>query len=175
MTYLRALIVVLLMVSCNAIRVHYDYDKETDFTAYTTYNYYADMETGLSELDIKRLLGAMDIALQTKGLLYSEEPDMWINIKSTTLRTQPNNSVGVGVGGGGGTIGGGVSFGIPVGQSHLQREIQFDFVDAKKNMLFWQATSSISFKENAPPTLREQTFQELVDKVLLKYPPKRKK
>ncbi|MCJ7467674.1 MAG: DUF4136 domain-containing protein [Maribacter sp.] len=174
MKYLLALMVVLLMVSCNAIRVNYDYDEETDFSAYTTYHYYADMETGLSELDLKRLLGAMDIALQTKGLLFSEEPDMWINIKSNTFRTQPNNTVGVGVGGTGRSVGGGVSIGIPVGQANLQREIQFDFVDAKKNMLFWQASSSSSFKENALPIERERMLKELVDKVLAKYPPKRK-
>jgi len=174
MKYLQALLVIILMVSCNAIRVNYDYDKETDFSAYTTYNYYADMETGLSELDVKRLLAAMDIALQTKGLLFSEEPDMWINIKSNTFRTQPNNSVGVGVGGAGRSVGGGVSIGIPVGQANLQREIQFDFVDAKKDMLFWEASSISAFKENDLPIVRERRLQELVDKVLAKYPPKKK-
>jgi hypothetical protein len=163
------------MVSCNAIRVNYDYDKETDFSAYATYNYYADMETGLSELDLNRLLGAMDIALQTKGLLFSEEPDMWINIKSNTYSMQPNNTVGVGVGGAGRSVGGGISIGIPVGQANVQREIQFDFVDAKKNRLFWQASSTSSFKENVPPIERERMLKELVDKVLAKYPPKTKK
>ena len=50
------LLMYLLLVSCNAIRVNYDYDKETDFSSYTTYNYYADMDTGLSELDTKTLV-----------------------------------------------------------------------------------------------------------------------
>ena len=65
--------------------------------------------------------------------------------------------------------------GIPVGSPKLERQIQFDFVDAKKDMLFWQAISNSSLKEDLPPIVRERKFQELVEKVLAKYPPKSKK
>jgi len=81
----------------------------------------------------------------------------------------------VGVGGTGRNVGGGVSVGIPVGRPNLERIIQFDFVDSKKDMLFWQAISTSSLKEDLPPVVREQKFQELVAKVLAKYPPKSKK
>jgi len=49
-----------LFISCNAVRVNYDYDKETDFSNYNTYNFYPDMQTGLTELDNKRLFKALD-------------------------------------------------------------------------------------------------------------------
>lgn len=133
------------------------------------------METGLSELDEKRLLNLMDIALQIKGMLYSEEPDFLINISSESFQASQNTSVGVGVGGGGRNVGGGVSVGIPVGVKTLQRQITFDFVDAKREELFWQAVSESSFKENISPVVREQKLAELVDKVLAKYPPKTKR
>ncbi|MGB5555606.1 MAG: DUF4136 domain-containing protein [Flavobacteriaceae bacterium] len=172
----RLLIVfpVLLFTSCNAVRVNYDYDKETDFSSFNTYNYYTELKTGLSELDDKRLFKVLDIALQSKGLVFSEEPDILINIEGRSYETPQNSSVGVGVGGMGRNVGGGVSVGIPVGRPNLERILQFDFVDAKKDMLFWQAISTSSLKEDLPPVLREQKLQELVDKVLKKYPPKTK-
>ena len=175
MRYLPLLILSFLLVSCGAIKVNYDYDKATDFSNYTTYNYYSDIETGLSELDEKRLLNIMDITLQIKGLQYSEEPDFLINVSSESFRAPQNTSIGVGVGGTGRNVGGGVSVGIPVGGRKLQRQISFDFVDAKKETLFWQASSESSINENASPQVREQKLAELVDKVLSKYPPKSKK
>ncbi len=169
------LFILALLFSCNVVRVSYDYDKETDFSNYNTYNYYSDMETGLSELDNKRLFKAMDIILRTKGLLFSEEPDFLINIRGKSFQVPQNSSIGLGIGNSGRNVGGGVSIGIPVGQPNLEREIQFDFVDVKKDMLFWQAISKSSFKENVLPIEREQKLQELVDKVFAKYPPKKRK
>jgi len=48
-------------------------------------------------------------------------------------------------------------------------------VDSQKDMLFWQATSKSGFNENATPVEREKKLQEIVEKTLSKYPPKRKK
>lgn len=168
------LALLLFFTACTAVRVNYDYEKETDFSNYITFSYYPEMQTGLSELDTKRLLMAIDKTLQSRGLIFSEEPDFLINIESRFFQAPKNTAVGVGLGGTGGNVGGGVSVGIPLGQPKLEREIQFDFVDAKKDMLFWQAVSSDAFKENAPPTEREQNIQELVEKVFSKYPPKKK-
>lgn len=172
MKHLPIIFLVLIFMSCSAVRVNYDYDKETDFSNYNTYNYYSDMATGLNELDDKRLFKALDIALQSKGLVFSEEPDFLINIDGKSFQTPQNTSVGVGVGGTGRNVGGGISVGIPVGRPNLERTIRFDFVDAKKDALFWQAISSSSLKEDLLPIEREQKFQELVQKVLTKYPPK---
>lgn len=172
MRYKTLILFSFLIVSCGSVRVNYDYDKETDFSNYTTYNYYSDIETGLSELDEKRLLNLMDITLQIKGMVYAEEPDFLINITSEAFRAPQNTSVGVGVGGTGRNVGGGLSVGIPVGQKNLQRQVRFDFVDANKDQLFWQAQSHSSLKENITPVVRDQKMAELVDKVLSKYPPK---
>lgn len=175
MKNLLYIVLVLFVASCNSIKVNLDYNKETDFSGYNTYNYYPDMETGLGDLDNKRLFKAMDITLRTKGLLYSEEPDCFINIQSKSFQEPRNSSVGLGVGGSGRNVGGGVSVGIPVGQPKVQQEIRFDFVDAKKDVLFWQAISISTMKEGTGPIVREQKLRELVEKVFAKYPPKTKK
>lgn len=161
----------LLITSCAAVHVNYDYDKETDFSSYTTYNYYPEMETGLTGLDARRIIVLVDSTMQAKGIKLSEEPDFFVNIQSTSFRAQQGNNVGVGVGGGGGNVGGGLSIGLPVGQPKLKREIQFDFVDSEKEFLFWQAVSASGFKENVSPEEREKNLRAIVNKVFEKYPP----
>ncbi len=162
-----------LLVSCGGLRVDYDYDKEVDFSAYKTYNYYADMNTGLSDLDTKRLLKVVDSTLQARGMQLSETPDFVINIQSEVYEGAQNSSVGVGAGGTGRNVGGGVSVGIPIG-SRLQREILFDFVDERKSGLFWQAISNGPYSEKASPEKREARFRAVVAKVFAGYPPANK-
>lgn len=164
-------ILLILLSSCSTTKVSYDYDRKTDFSAYTTYNYFNDMETGLSGLDERRLMDAMDAALGEKGLMFAEEPDLFINIKSTVFSVQPGNNVGVGLGGGGGNLGGAVSIGLPVGGPNLSRELQIDFVDANKDMLIWQALSESPFREGETPIEKEEKLQVLVAKIFSKYPP----
>ncbi len=168
------IVVCSLVLSCAGVRVNYDYDKNTNFSNYTSYNYFSDIESGLSELDEKRLIHALDSTLQSKGYLLAEEPDFFINILSSEYRSSPNNAVGVGVGGTGRNVGGGISVGLPLGNSGIQRQIQFDFVDAQRDALFWQATSESGYRENASPNVREDRLNAVVKKVFSKFPPEKR-
>ena len=171
----RVLMIVFLfgVISCAPIRVNYDYDQETNFSTYKTYNYYSDMKTGLSELDTKRFLEAIDAKLETLGIAYSETPDFFIDIKSATFQSNQQSSVGVGMGGSGSNMGSGVSFGIPIGQSSMNRQITIDFVDENLKQLFWQAVCESSYSPNRIPKEREAQLRAIVDKVFLGYPPKK--
>lgn len=172
MKNLSLIILFFLIVSCAPIRVNFDYEKAADFSKYKTYNYYSNLNSGLSELDTKRLINALDEELRTKGLSISETPDFYIDIKSNTYQEVQNSSVGVGVGGTGGNVGGGISVGIPIGQSNYNRVIQFDFVDENGQGLFWQALSESSFSPNSAPEKREALLKAIVTKVLEGFPPK---
>lgn len=174
MKFIKSLILLILVVSCAPIYVNYDYETKHDFTQYKTYNYYSDLETGLSELDTKRILNVLDEAMKIKGLELAETPDFFINITSSEFHETQNSSVGVGVGGGGGNVGGGISVGIPIGKQNVNRQIIFDFIDENGIGLFWQAVSESSFNPNAKPEQREARLKAIVDKVLLGYPPKEK-
>lgn len=173
MRFLKATILALLIVSCAPIRVNYDYDKTTSFNNYKTYQYYADMETGLSELDTKRLLNAIDSKMKAKGFSVSENPDFFIDIKSAEYQAPQRQSVGVGVGGGGRNVGGGISIGLPIGQANVNRQITIDFVDENKKQLFWQAISESSFNPKGTPEKREVRLNAIVEKVLSEYPPEK--
>ncbi|WP_223549441.1 DUF4136 domain-containing protein [Aestuariivivens sp. NBU2969] len=173
MNILRFLVLLLCVVSCAPIYVNYDFEKDTNFSKYKTYNYYSDMQTGLSELDTKRLLDALDLQMKAHGFSLSETPDFFIDIKSNEFQQAQRSTVGVGLGGGGRNVGGGISIGLPVGQANINRQITFDFVDEKNNKgLFWQAVSESSFNPNVSPEKREVHLNSIVKKVLSKYPPK---
>lgn len=169
--YLSLLPGILLLCSCASVRVNYDYDKTTDFSNYSTYGYYPEMETGLSQLDTRRLISAVDSVMRVKGFRMSEEPDFLINIHSASFHNPQENTVGVGVGGTGRTMGGGVSIGLPLGGTTIKREIVFDLVDQQKDVLFWQAVSTSDYRDNAAPSTREKMLHEVVRKVFSRYPP----
>ncbi len=161
-----------IVCSCAPINVNVDYEKNTDFSTYKTYNYYPNMNTGLSDLDTKRLLNIMDETMQSKGFTISNTPDFEINIQSDEYQDVQNSNMGVGLGGGGGNMGGGISIGIPMGQTAVNRQIVFDFIDDSNTGLFWQAVSESSYNPNATPKNREARLRSIVEKVLSKYPPK---
>lgn len=171
---IKIMMLFLCIVSCAPIYVNYDYEKSTDFSKYKTYNYFSNMETGLSELDEKRFLKILSQTLESKGILRSETPDFLIDIKSNEYEENSRSTVGVGVGGSGRNVGGGISIGIPVGQSKVSRQIVIDFVDQSNNSLFWQANSESNFNPDASPEEREARFKSISDKILVKYPPKSK-
>ena len=171
MKTLKIIALTLLIASCAPIHVNYDYEKTTDFTKYKTYNYYQDIETGLNELDSKRLINAIDVKLQANGFTLSETPDFFINIQSQEYHESQRSSVGVGVGGSGRNVGGGLSIGIPIGKSNINRQIIIDFIDENGKGLFWQSVSESSFNPNASPSVREERLKAIVEKVLSQYPP----
>ncbi|APY08969.1 hypothetical protein BWZ20_11975 [Winogradskyella sp. J14-2] len=173
MKVVKYLLLLFIISSCGTV-VNYDYEKSTDFTKYKTYDYFSDMQTGLSQLDTKRLMRAIDTKLASMGMSRSENPDFYIDIQSQDVMNRNNSTVGVGAGGGGGGGFGGISVGIPINNNQNTREIVIDFVDKKQNeRLFWQAVSESSYRQNASPEKRQAYFDALVDKVFAKYPPKK--
>lgn len=172
MRYLLSIVLVFTLTSCSSVKVNYDYDKAVDFSNYSTYNYYSDMQSGLNQLDERRLLRALDSTLKSRGYRLTEEPELFINIMSNEYRSAPRNNVGVGIGGGGRNVGGGISVGLPLGGSNLQRSIQFDLVDAQRDALVWKAVAKSGLRDNASPSVREDKLRAIVKKVFSKFPPK---
>ena len=59
--------------------MNYDYDRETSFTFYKSYNYFPDLDSGLSKLDDTRIIKITDSLLSLRGFIRSEEPQFLIN------------------------------------------------------------------------------------------------
>ncbi|QLE00577.1 DUF4136 domain-containing protein [Galbibacter sp. BG1] len=164
----------ILLTACGGVQVAYDYDKKTDFSEYKSYDYYPDLQTGLSQLDNKRLMRNIDSIMEARGYENSSTPDIYINIVSAS-RPKPNNSsVGIGIGGTGRNMGGGVSVGVPVGGNESYREITVDIVDAANDELVWQAVSEGTISEQMTPAMRSEKLKKVAEKVFSNYPPQRK-
>ena len=158
-------------ISCGSTRVDYDYDEQIDFSQYQTYNFMPEMDSGLSQLDLKRLMDATDAVMQAKGFTKSETPDVLINIIAEEYEDVQRNSVGVGIGGG--SYGGGVSVGagIPLGGNKNHQTITLDLVDAQKDILVWQAVSDSKIKVSTNPQERVTHYTKIAQKIFEKFPP----
>lgn len=160
------------LAGCAPIKVQYDYETQVDYSGFSSYNFDPLLDTGLSDLDQRRLLEAVNQYLQASGYRLSEDPDLVLNIYSNLYRDPNQGSVGFGVGGTGGDIGGGVSVGIPLNSGPLQREIVFEMVDARQGRALWQAVSTDQYNESTSPQKKEERFREIAGKVFEGFPPK---
>ncbi len=164
-------LLLILITACNAPRAVYDYDKEVDFTQYSTYALFPDLRTGLSQLDDARLIESLDNKMKEKGFSISEEPGIYVNMYTEKFEQDNRSRLGIGVGGGGGNVGVGVSGGVPIGQMDTFIKLTFDFIDVKRDDLVWQAIVESPFNMNASPEKRQQQFDKIVEKALENYPP----
>jgi hypothetical protein len=171
MKLIYGIILSILLISCG-VTVSIDYDKEADFSKYKSYNFFPTIDSGLNELENKRIISISDSLLQQKGFIKSESPQFLINFYANESIANSRNTIGIGVGSGGGNVGVGVSGGIPIGGRVINQELTIDFIDATKDALFWQAKGDGDFKEKATPMQREAYYASVISKMLQKYPPK---
>ena len=152
----------LILVSCGGVKVAYDYDEQADFSTLKTYNYIPDMQSGLSQLDLNRLMNATDAILQEQGYALSDNPDFLINVMSDRYEERANNNVGIGIGGG-----------IPIGGTKMRQQITMDVVDADKDVLIWQADAVGTLPTSTTPEQRIAFFTKVATKILEGFPPGR--
>ena len=173
MKFLSIFLLSIFLLSCGA-SVNVDYDKNTDFSKYTSYNFYPSIQSGLSELEDSRIMRITDSLLQQRGFVKSEAPLFHINFFARESISNSRSSIGIGVGGGGGNVGVGVSGGIPIGGRIINQELTMDFIDVEQNELIWQAVINGEFKERASPGQREAYYFSVIQKILKKFPPNKK-
>ncbi|WP_026450351.1 DUF4136 domain-containing protein [Aequorivita capsosiphonis] len=173
MKLLPILLLSIFLTSCGA-SVAVDYDKQVDFSKYNTYNYFPTIDSGLSELDDDRVIQAADSLLQERGFVKSESPQLYINFYARESLSNSRNTIGIGVGGGGRNGGIGVSGGIPIGGKVINQRLTMDFIDVQKDDLVWQAIADGEMKERATPQKKEAYYYSVIQKILKKYPPRKK-
>jgi hypothetical protein len=167
------LLVFAFLAACAPVRVQYDYEPGTAFSNYSTYALVEGLQTGLSELDERRLLEAVGRELQSKGFTLAEDPGLLLDIQSNIYQDPSQSSVGFGLGGTGRHMGGGVSVGVPLSAGQLQREIRFELIDPRRGRTLWQAFSQDRFDETATPLQREERFAQIAARVFAGFPPEK--
>lgn len=163
----------ILLISCGAT-VSVDYDEVTDFSQFTTYQFYSDIDSGLNELDNKRIMKAIDSSLQRRGFTRTETCKFYINFYASEQISNSRNTIGIGVGGGGGNVGVGVSGGIPIGGRIINQQLTIDIIDTSQGEeLAWQAVIEGELSENASPAQKDTYYTAVIDKALKRFPPRK--
>jgi hypothetical protein len=158
--------------------VNYDYDTAADFDALKTFDWMpATGNAAGDELLVKKIRNSVDAHLQEKGRsMAAENPDFLIGME---LSGKTINS---------GTVGVGVSVGIPVGRAgrlsigggrskareKKEGTLVMDFVDAKTKSLVWRATVTEAVNPDATPEQKQQKIDEVISAMLAQFPPKKK-
>lgn len=163
----------LIISSCSAPQAAYDFDEQANFENYSTFSIFPGIQTGLSQLDEKRLLNSVENVMQESNLTADTAPDLYLNIYTEEYQEQSRNSLGIGVGGTGRNVGVGVSGGIPLGGPETYLRLTFDLIDVRTDALVWQAVVDSKFDFDASPEARQERFNRIVQKALKGYPPKR--
>ncbi|MDH5412722.1 MAG: DUF4136 domain-containing protein [Flavobacteriaceae bacterium] len=163
---------VLIFISCGTPRMVYDFDKEADFTRYTSFDFYPDLQIFMSPFDSTRVIEQFEKALLIKGVKRTSKPDLYVNIVSEQFETPIRNSVGIGVGGTGRNVGVGIGGQIPLESNTITQVFTIEFIDVAKDLLVWQCTYQGRFTKNMAPNEKEAYFKGVFDKVLSEYPPR---
>lgn len=157
-----------ILMSCSSSKVIVDYEENHDFSKLKSFDFYEDNGEGLNEFDVKRITNSIQIKLKEIGLNLNEQPDFFIYFDSETSENNNNNTIGIGFGSGG--IG--LSGGIPIGGKKLNEKLIIKFIEATTNNLLWQGSLNSVIKENRVPEKRKEHLQEVIRKILNKFPPK---
>tara|TARA_B100000427_G_scaffold327350_1_gene337894 strand:- start:1483 stop:2010 length:528 start_codon:yes stop_codon:yes gene_type:complete len=160
---------ILLLSSCNIVRVNSDYNNKIDFNSYKTYAFSKKGidEVEINDIDKKRILNAIDVELSNKGLRKSIiEPDILIN-----FFTESNKKINYYPGYDH------YSSGLSIGpwynsyyyHNYTEGVLFIDIIDYKKNELIWQGVGKgyIPSKRDE----KEDKIKLFVNKILMQYPP----
>ena len=162
---------IVLFISCASKQVYTDFDKSVDFSKYKSFDYYIEPNTGLSELDQKRVKESIDSLLNSKNITQQTIPEFSINFYAEFYTVETENSIGVGLGTGGRNVGGSVSSDIPIRTQKDMIALTIEFVDALTKELFWQGVMERKMKDFKDPSERDVYISEIVSKILAEYPP----
>ena len=162
-------------VSCSIYGVRYNYDQQTDFTEFKTFNWIQVPEkAGIDSFVVQRVKTAVKTELKAKGLVVvSNNPDFLIAEHLGKKSKVQVTDWGYDYGYYGAYRGYGGYWG-PGRISTYQYEegtLILDFVDAKSKKLIWRGTAKARVQNVDTPEKSEKIINAAVKKILGKYPP----
>ena len=161
------------VTSCTTVRVATDYDRQANFNAYSSFAFYKPGvdKAQISDLDKKRILRAIEVELQKKGLNKSESPDLLVSIFTKERERVDVYNNNFGWGWGWNPWWGGGNWGTTV-TSTPEGTLYIDLIDAKSNELVWQGIGSARLVTDDIDK-KDERIREIVSEILAEYPPER--
>lgn len=181
MKLIKPLLILALVVlsSCNTVKVVTDYDKKVDFNKYKTYAFYKKGidKAQISDLDKKRILRAIEAELELKGFIKSTNPDMLVSV-FTKSREKVNvnqmNNFGYGFGWGWNPwMFGPSNDNINISQ-YTEGTLFVDFIDNEKRELVWQGVGTAALKMQNREK-KEERINKFVKEIISRFPPGKEK
>ena len=170
-TTLLPLFLVLVLTSCTTVRVATDYDKNANFSSYSTYAFYKPGidKAKISDLDKKRILRAIDVEFSAKGMSKAEKPQLLISIftKEKERVDVYQRNFGYGWGWNPWWYGGYYENSV---STRTEGTLYIDLIDATSNELVWQGMGTANLVTNNMEK-KEERIREIVHEILTAYPP----
>ena len=161
-------------VSCSTIYgVQYDYDQQTDFSNFKTYNWLPVPEKpDIDSLNMERVKKAVNNNLRTKGIMMtSDNPDFLIAAHLGHKEKVQVTNWGYGYGPYGRYWGGYWGPGGVSTYQYKEGELILDFVDAKTKKLIWRGVAKAEVDNINTPEKKDKLINSAVEKILEKFPP----
>ena len=170
------LLFVVMMTSCNTVKVASDYDQQINFDQYDSFAFFKPGidKAEISDLDKKRILRAIEEQMLAKGLVKSENPDVLVSIFTKTnenINIYNNNMMGYyGYGWGWNPWYWGA--GRNTVSTTSEGTLYIDLIDAEQKELVWQGMGTAALLGiEGDVDKRQARFNKIVTEILEKYPP----
>ena len=161
-----------------AQKVTSDYDKDTDFSGYKTYQFLGwqnDSDEIMNDLDKNRLRDAFKAEMDARNMVLSENGDMAISLfivvdhkTSTTAYSNYYGGSNYRYRRGGSHWGGGYATTTYTENDYLEGTLVMDVFDAESKEQIWQAVAKGTIMEK--PEKRAKSIPKTVGKLMKKFP-----
>ncbi len=166
------LLFAVVLTSCSSVRVASDYDREANFSNYDTYAFFKPGidKAEISDLDKKRILRAIETEMSKKGFTKSEDPDLLISIfTKTNENINIYNNVYPFWGYGWGWNPWYWGSGFNTVSSTSEGTLYIDLIDSEGKELVWQGMGTAALAREV--NKKQERINEIVSKIMEKYPP----
>ena len=178
---LIAMLGIALLAGCSSYDIKYDYDVDSNFSAFKTYNWIprtiseasgsARTAVQSNSLLDERIRKAVDTQMAAKGFTLSEEnPDVMV-----VYHTGAENKIDVtdwGYTYAGSYWGGGLGRSVDVYQ-YTEGTLIVDMVGTANKKLVWRGSATGVVDPSSSPEQREAKINDVVARIFEKYPPKK--
>lgn len=170
------------MTGCASGKLRSDYDRTSDFSQYSTYNFYEDAGPDTTEyqsLFTQYMIAAITREMESRGYIKSDNPDLLVNFNAilqdkTKVTTSPAPTYGIG-----GYYGYRRGFYDPwmgygyATETHVSQYTEgtfnIDLVDAENRKLVWEAVGVGRVSQKDLENLEEAVMNG-VPKFFARYP-----
>ena len=159
------------LTSCNTVKVASDYDQKVDFNQYKSFAFFKPGidKADISDLDKKRILRAIEAEMIAKGFTKSDEPDLLVSIFTKTKENINIYQDRFGYGYGWGWYPWYWGAGPNTVSTTSEGTLYIDLIDSKDKELVWQGMGTAALAKEV--NKKQERINEIVEKILEKYPP----